>query len=434
MALFLLSLGLMSFILFFYGIGLRYLGFLPIIFIASFISYHGMTATIKNKSSEILGEYSLYIARIVMLIWFVGVLNFFHIPLINISLTLITINAILRAIAYLINYKDGKSVFAIGYYISLTFLLLVGATFSDLKGCLQIFKYVRMLNVGIIAFMTFIIGLFKEIEQYMLYKTFILGIGAIILVMIDQIPNIYIALALSTILLTGIFSRIYKILQHRPIAKDKKANISVRRILAGERITEPKKYFNSKTMEQIYEFISSMPTFSKQFLELTNIALMITVIVNYLLNRQTFTNFNQFLYRIIIGFFIGNVLILKKINYNSIIQNLVVFLVINFAIYLSLFSYFDGNFSSIALRGIIRNITSAILIFYAPKKLSHIFDNIDYMYRMIATIMATVVNIILLIKTSLAWQLIFFIVLLYMGIQAMILFYAIKHINKIKLI
>lgn len=259
-----------------------------------------------------------------------------------------------------------------------------------------------MLNLGIIAFMTFVIGLFKEVENYMLYKTLILGIGAIILTIIDQVPNIYIALALSTILLTGMFSRIYKILQHRPIAKDKKANISVRRILAGERITEPKKYFNSAKAEQIYEFINSMPNFSKQLLELTNIALMVAVIVNYLLNRQTFTNLNQFLYRIIIGFFIGNVLILKKINYNSIIQNLVVFLVINFAIYLSLFSYFDGNFSSIVLRGIIRNIASAILIFYAPKKLSHIFDSVDYMYRTIATIMATVVNIILLIKTPLA--------------------------------
>jgi len=77
---------------------------------------------------------------------------------------------------------------------------------------------------------------------------------------------------------------------------------------------------------------------------------MATVIINYLLHRQGFTTLNQFLYRIIIAFFIGNVLILKKINYNSIFQNLAVFLVINFAIYLSLFSYFDGNFSSIALR------------------------------------------------------------------------------------
>lgn len=75
-----------------------------------------------------------------------------------------------------------------------------------------------------------------------------------------------------------------------------------------------------------------------------NIGLMAAVIINYLLNRQTFTTINQFLYRAIIALFIGNVLILKKIHFNSIFQNLAVFLVINFAIYLSLFSYFDGNF------------------------------------------------------------------------------------------
>ena len=126
--------------------------------------------------------------------------------------------------------------------------------------------------------------------------------------------------------------------------------MSVRRILAGERITEPKKYFNSAVAEQIYGFISEMPAFGKQLLECMNIALMATVIINYLIHRQTFTTMNQLLYRIIIAFFIGNVLILKKIRYNSIIQNLIVFLVINFAIYLSLFSYFDGNLSSIVLR------------------------------------------------------------------------------------
>lgn len=95
MALFLLSLGLISFVLYFYGIGLRYLGFLPIIFLASFISYHGMTSTIKMKSSEALGKYSLYIAWIIILTGFVGVLNFFDVELIKISLTLIGINLFL---------------------------------------------------------------------------------------------------------------------------------------------------------------------------------------------------------------------------------------------------------------------------------------------------------------------------------------------------
>jgi hypothetical protein len=133
MALFLLSIGLISFILYFYGIGLRYLGFLPIIFLASFISYHGMIDTIKIKSSEALGKYSLYIARIVILTGFVGVLNFFDVALINISLTLIGINLFLWIASYLVDYKDGKSVFALGYYFSLVFLLAIGAAFSDSK-------------------------------------------------------------------------------------------------------------------------------------------------------------------------------------------------------------------------------------------------------------------------------------------------------------
>lgn len=431
MALFLLSIGLIAFILYFYGIGLRYLWFLPIVFLASFISYHGMTTTIKTKSSEVLGKYSLYIAWIVIMTWFVGVLNFFDIELIRIALTLMSINLLLRIWSYLLNYKDGKSVFAVGYYISLLFVITVGITFAKKWESFQMIKYLRMTNLAIIAFITCIISLYKEVESYMTYKTFVFGIGAIILVIIDQVPNIYIALALSTLLLTGIFSWIFKILQHRPVSKEKKANMSVRRILAGERITEPKKYFNSKAMEQIYEFTNNMPAASKQILELINIALISAVIINYLSHRKDFTTLNQFLYWIIIAFFIGNVLILKKINYNSIIQNLAVFLVINFAIYLSLFSYFDGNFSSIALRWILRNIASAILIFYAPKKLSHIFNGVDYVYRTIATIMASIVNVILLIKTPLAWQLIFFIVLLYLGIQGMLLFYAIRYIMKI---
>ncbi|PJA48676.1 MAG: hypothetical protein CO170_02030, partial [candidate division SR1 bacterium CG_4_9_14_3_um_filter_40_9] len=325
MSLFLLSLGLISFILYFYGIGLRYLGFLPIIFLASFISYHGMANTIRMKSSEILGRYSLYVARIIILVGFVGVLNFFGMELIKISLTLVGVNLFLWIGSYLVDYKDGKSVFTLGYYLSLIFLLMIGAVFSDSKGFFLIFKYLWIFNLAIIAFMTFIVGLFKEVEKYMLYKTFILGIGAIILVIIDQVSNIYIALAMSTVFLTAIFSRIFKILQHRPIPKDfsptllgKKANISIRRILAGERITQPKKYFNSATAGQIYEFTSNMPALSKQALEFINIILMATVIINYLLHRQGFTTLNQFLYRIIIAFFIGNVLILKKINYNSI--------------------------------------------------------------------------------------------------------------------
>ena len=92
---------------------------------------------------------------------------------------------------------------------------------------------------------------------------------------------------------------------------------------------------------------------------------------------------------------------------------------INFAIYISLFSYFNGDVGAIVSRAILRNILSASLIFYAHKipRLAKIFTPVEYTYRLIATVAALVVNIILLINTDIAGELIFFLVLLYIGLQ-----------------
>jgi hypothetical protein len=70
------------------------------------------------------------------------------------------------------------------------------------------------------------------------------------------------------------------------------------------------------------------------------------------------------------------------------VQNLVVFLVINFAIYVSLFSYFNGDVGAVVSRGIFRNIFSAAMILYAHKvpMLAKIFSKTDYMYRIVASI------------------------------------------------
>ena len=96
-------------------------------------------------------------------------------------------------------------------------------------------------------------------------------------------------------------------------------------------------------------------------------------------------------------------------------QNLVVFLVINFAIYVSLFSYFNGDVGAVVSRGIFRNIFSAAMIFYAHKvpMLAKIFGKTDYIYRIISCVAAMVVNVILLLYTGLPGELIFFLVLVY---------------------
>ena len=152
---------------------------------------------------------------------------------------------------------------------------------------------------------------------------------------------------------------------------------------------------------------------------------------HYLGHVALFGSINHIFYWVVIALFINNVFLLKRLGYNSIIQNLVIFLVINFALYVSLFSYFNGDVGALVSWAIIWNVVSASLLFYAHTVpfLAKIFSPKEYLYRIIATIAALVVNIILMLKTSLPGELIFFLVLLYIGVEGMLLFYAVKYLH-----
>lgn len=66
--------------------------------------------------------------------------------------------------------------------------------------------------------------------------------------------------------------------------------------------------------------------------------------------------------------------------------------------------------------------------------LAKIFTKIDYSYWIVSCVAAMVVNVILLIKTQLPGELIFFLVLVYLGLQSMIVFYAAKYLSKISVL
>ncbi len=434
MALLLLSFVTLGFMLFFYGIGLRYLAFVPLIFLGIFFGYYGATQTIKIKGTEILQKYALYIAWIIILAGLVGVFNFFGMDLTTTALWLLGLNLLLRIASYIANYQDGKSIFQIGYYLAVVFLLIIWLALGGRLVFFNVFMMLRVLHLGIIAFFIFIIGQYAEIEQYLRYKLGVLTLWTIFFVVFDQIKNMYLALTINSAILTGIFYLVYRIFQYTPTSTDTKKDISVRRILAGERITAPKKVFTSKTVEALYNFLTAMPSRTKQVLELFNVILIAILIIYYMTHLATFATVNHLLYRVVIGTFVANVMFLKKVWYNSILQNLVVFLVINFAIYVSLFSYFNGDAGAVVGRWIIRNIYSASMIFYAHKvpMLAKIFSKTDYMYWIVASIWAMIVNVLLLMKTDLPGQLIFFLVLVYVWLQSMVLFYAARYLGRIQ--
>lgn len=434
MALLLLSTVILGFVLFFYGIGLRYLAFIPLLFLGIFFGYYGAMGTIKVQWSDLLKRYSLYVAWIIILAGIFGVLNYFWIDPLYSALWLLTLNLVLWMASILADYKDGTVIFQVWFYLSILVIWLIALATGGRALFFQVFAMHWVMHLGIIAFMIFIIGHHKGVEKYLRYKLGVLSLWSIFLVVFDQIQNLYLALTVNSLILTGLYYFVYKIFQFRPQSLEHKKEVSVRRILAGERITAPKKVFTSKTVEVLYGFMTAMPGWTKQILELFNIILIVILVVYYITHIGNFAAVNHALYRAVIATFIANVLLLKKVWYNSSIQNLVVFLVINFAIYVSLFSYFSGDVGAVVSRGIIRNLVSSSMIFYAHKvpMLAKIFSKTDYIYRIVASIWAMIVNVILLINTELPGELIFFLVLVYVGLQSMIIYYAAKYLGKIE--
>ncbi|MEI7563187.1 MAG: hypothetical protein WCJ39_06065 [bacterium] len=116
--------------LYFYAIGLWYIGFLPLIFLGILFAYYGTYDGIKLSSASLLQKYSLSLAWGVILCGMLGIGNFFGIDLLSICLILLCLNLCLWILSYLIDYVDGKTVFKRGYYAVACFLLICMLAFG----------------------------------------------------------------------------------------------------------------------------------------------------------------------------------------------------------------------------------------------------------------------------------------------------------------
>lgn len=86
MALLLLSIVIIGFVLYFSGIGLRYIGLIPLIFVGMFFGYYGATQTIKVEGKALLQRYALYVARIIIMAGMFGIMTYFGMESIYVAL------------------------------------------------------------------------------------------------------------------------------------------------------------------------------------------------------------------------------------------------------------------------------------------------------------------------------------------------------------
>lgn len=422
------------FIAFFYAIWLWYIWLIPLVLLIWALVYSIGDISLKGKVNSLVTSYWLFLAWIIMLIWFFLSAKFFDISTINWFLFLITLNVLFFLWSYLFKYEDGKQIAHVWFLISaLSLIIFVWITYW-MKLTFRVFSYLWMLYFSIIWFVIFIFWIWYKIPENLKYLFFVLTWGTIVLSLYKMIPNLYIFLIVLVVLLQALYSTIYYIIKHKPPTMEEQKEISVRRILAWERILKRQNDWKIKISQLVYDFIDNMPQIVKYCLEWINTLIILLLIYLYFRNTISLQwSVEQLFYWVIMFWFIINVFSLKKIGYTSIFQRLITFLVINFAIYISLFSAFRWDIETVTLFAIVRNILSTSLVFSIHKtKVGSYLKKIDYSFWIFTTLLALIVNIILLFNTQIQKAFLFPMILLYLWIQWFLVYYSIKYIKKIQ--
>lgn len=429
----LLILSIAAFSSYFYIIWFWYLWLIPVLLFLIFFIYNVNWISFKHKTNSLLQNYALFFVWIVIQFWLFFLFKFFDISSIWSICTIMSINVLFWFLSYIVKYEDWKKIAQFAYYIFIIVLLLLSLWNYGVETSLNVFFYMWILTFAIVGFIVFVFSIKYKIEDYLNYQFLILALGSFWILLFKQIDNIYIFLITSVLALGAIYVLIFRILSNKPPTESEIKEISVRRILAWERVLKEVNK-NREFSKKLYSFVFGFPNFVKYWFEFANSLVILILIYLYFQNALHLAwNMEQIFYRLVTVGFIINVYLLKKINYTSIVQRLLTFLVINFAIYISLFSAFWWNIWSVVFLAIIRNIISTMMVFHVHKtKIGTYLRKIDYLFWIFTTMLALVVNIVLLFHSNLAWWLLFPIILLYVGIQWISLYYSIKYINKIK--
>ena len=434
MVLFVSIVSISMFIAYFYAIGLWYIWLIPLVLLIWALVYSIGDISLKSRVNSLVVSYWLFLAWIIIMLWFFLSLKFFDISTINSLLFLVALNILFFVWSYLFKYEDGKQISHVWLLISILSIIIYTWIVFWANEAFKIFSCFWALYTALIGFTIFILWIKYEINESLKYLFFVLAGWLCILALYKLIPNLYVFLIVIVVLLQILYSIIYYILNHKPPTLEEQKEISVRRILAGERILKKENDWKFKIPQNVYDFVENMPQIVKYCMEWINTFIILLLIYLYFRNMLSLKwSVEQVFYWVIMLWFIVNVYSLKKIDYTSMVQRLITFLVINFAIYISLFSAFKWDIESVALFAIVRNILSTSLVFSIHKtKVWSYLKKVDYTFWIFTTLLALLVNIIMLFNTQIQKAFLFPMILLYVWIQWFLVYYSIKYVKKIQ--
>ncbi len=161
-----------------------------------------------------------------------------------------------------------------------------------------------------------------------------------------------VGLLIVSIGLTLVSTALRKIGEYRPITIKVKKEISVRQILAGKKISN-NTYIpeENQRLAIVSSYIQEMPARTRMTLQAANIIIIMSGILMYINHvTQDTSQVQHWIFRGIIISFIATNIILKYMSIQSIVQKIALYLVVNFAIYVTLFILFGQDIGTIAAR------------------------------------------------------------------------------------
>ena len=405
---------------FFYLIGLWYLALLPLAVLVFMLS-HGIRNVFTWIKLEILREkWSLILIWLITMIWISWILFFIWIKEISVYMSLLMLNILLMFGSRIFDYEDGKLIFEIWAWLMVVVILWTVLFSSWFFPFFDAVLLMASLMLWVYAFMQFILWLFYPTEEKWLYEMVILWAIVVWWSLINHFYPAEWVFALSFFILALIFSGIY-VVQNREMPSKQTARISVRRILAGERIF--KKLNVPQRKISLHEWLENSPKRFERAFEFFNIGLLIFLLLFFFWWVFTSSEVHLWLgYWLGISLFLINTFLLKRIWYATDVSRFALALIANFVLY-SVLLISGSSIESVLPFLIVWWFLCQFALFFVDRINLTLFSDKDFVYWMISTFIAFVCNIILLCRVDLPGQFLFSVIFVYVGAELALMYY-----------
>ena len=405
---------------FFYLIGLWYLALLPLAVLVFMLS-HGIRNIFTWIKLEILREkWSLILIRLITMIGISWILFFIWIKEISVYMSLLMLNVLLMFGSRIFDYEDGKLIFEIWAWLMVVVILWTVLFSSWFFPFFDAVLLLASLMLWVYAFLQFVIWIFYPTDEKWLYEIVILWAIVVWWSVINYFYPAEWVFALSFFILALVFCGIY-VVQNREMPKEQTARISVRRILAGERIF--KKLNVPQWKISLHERLENSPKRFERAFEFFNIGLLIFLLLFFF--WWVFTSSEVHLwfgYWLGIALFLINTFLLKRIWYATDISRFATALIANFVLY-SVLLISGSSIESVLPFLIVWGFLCQIALFFVDRINLTLFSDKDFVYWMISTFIAFVCNIILLCRVDLPGQFLFSVIFVYVGAELALMYY-----------